>query len=203
MSDMELSPIAREKLARAGELSAAEKEKMKAAEALTVIMSDFFTQKIDHEGLWKELKKLKDEGKEALVKETQSRLLNTLTLGTGDADIERYCSGILSLETLKEPGRYADLEYGLNTFKKLRQQYLKEKNEKFASIKDGIRPQVKMAVQKMAAQTPRNAPPPVDIESTIEATARNTPQWREFSISYEKNYNKKFEELLTKLKQLI
>jgi len=199
---MELSPLAREKLARAGELSAAEKENLKHAEELTTILSDFFTLKLDNEGLWLKLKKFKDEGQENLVRETQLRIISTLNLGISDFDLDRYGSGLLGLETLKETQRYSEIENNLNNIKKLRQQYQQEKTSKFTAIKDSIRLQVKMAAQKIAAQQGRNNAA-VDVEGSIEATARSSPQWRDFSSKFEKASNQKFADILAKLKQYV
>ena len=115
---MELSPLAKEKLARAGELSATEKESLRLSEELTTLLSDFFTQKLDAEGLWMKLKQYKDEGKGSLIRETQLRLAHTLSLGGSDLDFERYYSGVLGLETLKEQSKYTELELVLKAVKR-------------------------------------------------------------------------------------
>lgn len=201
MIDSELPPIARERLARAGELSASEREQIKLGEALTALLSDFFTHKLDAEGLWMALKKYWDNGKTSVVKETQLRLIHTLSLGGSDPDNERYCGTVLSLETIKTPNRYTDLEYELDSLKKLRQQYQQEKSRKFSGIKDNLREQVKAAALKMASQQKNNAS--VDIESSLEATVRSSPQWREFDLNFEKIYSQKLDTLLTKLKGTI
>ncbi len=201
MIESELPPIAREKLAKAGELSAAEREQIKLGEELTGILSDFFTHKLDTDSLWVELKKKWDSGKPSVVKETQLRLIHTLSLGGSDPDTERYSAAVLSLETIKTQNRYSELEYQLGALKKLRQQYQQEKNQKFGAIKDGIREQVRAAAMNLAARQKNGAS--VDIESSLEATARSSPQWRQFSLSFEKQYGQKFEEVLNRLKATI
>lgn len=199
---MELSPLAKEKLAKAGELSQEEKEKMKLSEELTSILTDFFTQKLETEALWAKLKEYRDMGKEPVIRELQSRLLHTLSLGGNDFDFERFSSAILSAETLKAPARYPEMESGLKDVKDLRTKYVKEKTEAFDAMKRKIGDQVRMAAQQIARQS-KNANAAVDIESSIEASVRGSSQWREFSIKYENNYGQQFEKMLSKLEGLL
>lgn len=195
---MELSPLAKERLAKAGELSAAEKEKAKLNEELTAILSDFFTAKLDSDGLQQRMKKFKEQGKDFMINETQLRLAHTLSMGGNDADFDRYSSGILALEKLKGYSKYIISEKNLDNIKKLRRQYQQERTTAFSSMKDSIGGQVRMAAQQMARQK-KNQNVSVDIESSIEASVRNSPQWRQFVLKHEKDYDKKLEEALAKL----
>jgi len=199
---MELSPIAREKLAKAGVLSESEKEKMKLADELTVILADFFTQKLDNDGLWMKMKEYKEAGKGAIIKETQLRLAHTLSAGGSDLDFNRYSDAILSMETLKDDNAYSTIESGLNSVGKLREQYQREKDEAFANLKGKMSGQLRQAAQQMAMQAGRrNAP--IDIEGSIDASVKASPQWRDFIIKYENSFSQKFETAVAKLVQLI
>ena len=73
-----LPPIAREKLARIGELTLEEKEKMTVSEKVNSLLSEFYQGEIDPEGLWK---RLKVENKPSLLRETQMRLIDSLSFG--------------------------------------------------------------------------------------------------------------------------
>ncbi len=199
---MELSPLAKEKLAKAGDLSAEEKEKMKLSDELTTILTDFFTQKLKTEALWAKLKEYREGGKEAVIKELQLRLLHTLSLGGNDFDFERFNSAILSAETLKAPGRYPEIESSLKDIKDLRAKYVKEKTEAFNAMKRKIGDQVRMAAQQITRQA-KNANAAVDIENSIEASVRGSSQWREFSIKYENNYGQQFDKMVAKLEKLL
>jgi hypothetical protein len=198
---MELSPLAREKLAKAGELSEAEKEKMRFETDLTGIMADFFTKKLDSDGLWQRLKLYKDKGNDAIVKETQLRLAHTLSVGGSDLDFDRYAGAILSLETLKKDNEYPGIESSLDLMKKLRQKYISEKDTAFAKLMERMGPQVRKAAQQMAAQGQRRGA--IDVEGSIEASVKATPQWREFIVKFENSFSSQFETLLAKLAQYI
>jgi predicted transcriptional regulator len=199
---MELSPLARERLAKAGELSSAEKEKLKYEEEMTSILSEFFTGKMDTEGLWTRMKAYMDEGKEDMVKEMQLRLVYTLSLGGSDADFKNYSSGVLSLETLKSPNRYPEIEAVIKTIEMTRQQYESEKTKMFNNMKNGISDQVKRAAEQAVRQS-RRPGATVDMESSIEASVRNSQQWRQFVVRFEKEYDKRFEAMISKLVQLL
>jgi hypothetical protein len=197
---MELSPLAREKLARAGELSETEKKKMKLANELTGIMADFFTRKLDNEGLWTKMKQYQESGNENVLNETQTRLAHTLSVGGNDRDFTRYSDAILSLETLKSDSNYAAIESSINVIKELRNRYQREKDEAFIDIKSKMGPQLRIAAQQMAAQPGKR--PAIDIEGSIEASVKASPQWRDFIIKYESDFSQKFESMVTKLVQL-
>ncbi|GAI06295.1 unnamed protein product, partial [marine sediment metagenome] len=62
----DLPPIARERLARVGELTQEEKEKMMDSEKVNSLLSEFYQGQIDPESLWN---RLKEEGKPSLLRE--------------------------------------------------------------------------------------------------------------------------------------
>ena len=57
---MELSPLAREKLAQIGELTEEEKAKLKYLEQLDSLMARYFTNDLGSDDLWKQLKEYKE-----------------------------------------------------------------------------------------------------------------------------------------------
>ena len=59
---MELSPLAREKLARIGELTDEEKARLKHSEQVTSLLAEYFTNEMSPDDLWKELKKYRTKG---------------------------------------------------------------------------------------------------------------------------------------------
>lgn len=196
---MELSPLARERLAKAGELSEAEKENLRLESDLTGIMAEFFTKKLDSEGLWQRLKLYKDKGNISVVKETQLRLAHTLSVGGSDLDFERYSSAILSLETLKTDNEYPAIGSVLDLMKNLRKKYISEKDSAFTQLKERLGTQVRKAAQQMAMQNQRSGT--IDIEGSIDASVKASSQWRDFIVKFENSYSSQFEALLTKLVQ--
>ena len=95
---MELSPLAREKLAKIGDLSPQEKKKLKLSEDLTALLADYFSDYIDTDGLCARLKEFKENGNKSMTKETQLRLLHALSLGSNNIDFKRCYQGILGCE---------------------------------------------------------------------------------------------------------
>ena len=199
---MELSPIARERLSRLGELSETEKQELKFSEKITSILSDYFTDKIDVNKLWAELKVFQEAGKDSMIKETQNRLLHAITPGGNNIDFERCRSGILSSETLKSEGRYSELELALNAIEKLREQYQKDKDTAFNSMKDQVKDQVMRAAQQAQRQAGKEGMT-VDIEGSIEASLKSSAQWRDFIVQHERNYGQKFDRQIGDIEALL
>ena len=199
---MELSPRARERLERIGELSQEEKDRLKDSEELTQLLSDYFTDKLSPEDLWMTLKGYKDEGKESMIREAQLSLANALALESSDLDFERYRNGILAVETLKGQGQYLDLERNLNSIQSLRHQYREEKGRAFKALKANIEKQIEMAARQMAQQT-GNKQLAVDIQGSAEATVRNSHQWKDFVSRHEREYSWEFKNRLAKLSTIL
>ena len=196
---MELSPRAKERLARIGELSQEEKDRLKHSEELTRLLSDYFTGKLSPEDLWMALKGYKDQGKEFIIKEAQLSLIDALGLESSDLDFERHRDGILAVETLKGEGQYLDLERNLNSIQSLCQQYKENKERAFNAMKADIERQVEMAARQMAQQTGNKAPP-IDVKASAEASVRNNPQWKDFSSRHEAEYQFAFKKRLADLR---
>jgi hypothetical protein len=199
---MELSPLAREKLSRIGNLSETEKQDLKYSEKLTALLSNYFTDRIDTNGLWTEMKGFKEAGKESMIKETQNRLLYAITLGGSDVDFDRCRNGILSAETLKPDGRYSELELSLNAIEKLRGQYNQDKDAAFDSMKAQIQDQVIRAAQQAQRQAGKEGMA-IDIQGSIEASLKSSPQWRNFIVKHEKNYGQKFDQQIKNIESLL
>lgn len=70
----DLPPLVREKLAKIGDAIAEEKVRMKELDDLNSILADFFTDRLDSEGLFKRLKEYESQGKQFLLKEAQAKL---------------------------------------------------------------------------------------------------------------------------------
>jgi hypothetical protein len=199
---MELSPIAREKLARLGELSEEEKKEMKASEKLTSLLSVYFTDRIDTNGLWKELKEFQKSGNESIIKETQKRLAHAITLGGNNIGFERCRNGILSAETLKAPSKYNELELAFNEIGKLREQYNKDKDAAFASMKAQVKDQIVRAAQQAQRQAGKEGMA-IDIEGSIEASLKSSAQWRDFIVKHERSYGEIFDRQINTIDSLL
>jgi len=199
---MELSPLAREKLAQIGELTQEEKTRLKYSQQLGSVLSDYFTAKLSPEDLWKELKVQKEEGREFLLKEAQLKLINAINLQGSDRDFDRQRRGILAVETLKIENNYAILEQSLECIQSLRRQYAEESKKTLKSIKERIEKQVSLAAQQLLAQSGTKGAS-IDIQGSVEATAKASPEWKTFISKHESSFSQKLKEQLTRLREAV
>jgi hypothetical protein len=197
---MELSPLAKEKLAKIGDLTPEEKARLKYEARLSQLLADYFTNKINPDDLRQELKKQKDTDREPMAREAQLKLIDAINLSTSDIDFERERRGLLALETLKRAGKSSTMEANLNLLEKLRRQYREEREKNFATLKSNVERQVRAATQQMAAQAQRNGTG-IDIQGSIEATARASPEWKNFVTRHDEAYTRKFKEQLVQLRE--
>lgn len=195
---MELSPLAREKLAKIGALSQEEKEKLKQSRELDSMLSRYFTGELSPEGLWKELKSLKDQSNESVIKEAQVKLLDTLRLQMSQADFDQRRNAILALETMKGEGKYSSLELVINSIEALYHKYTQGKEQAYEQLKTGIERQLQAVAQQAIRQGMK-----IDVESSVEANVKNSPQWKGFISKHEKASEEMFNSYIAKLRELI
>ncbi len=197
---MELSPLAREKLARIGELTEEEKDKLKYTGQLNALLAEYFTKKLSPEDLWKELKKHKEEGRTSLVLEAQLKLLDTLNLSVSDVDFDSRRKAVLAAETLKDGADYLHLEQELKSIENLRREYREEMEKRYKTLKARVEQQVKQASKQLAQQAAARGAA-IDIEGSVEASTKATPEWKDFITKHENAYNLKFKDHLDRLRK--
>ena len=199
---MELSPLAREKLAQIGELTQEEKVRLKYSQHLASVLSDYFTAKLSPEDLWQELRKQKEEGREFLLREAQLKLIDAVNLSGSERDFDRQRRGILAVETLKSESNYTALEQSLNSIQNLRRKYGEESAKTFREIKGKIEKQVRLAAQQLAAQTGARGAS-IDVQGSVEATAKASPEWKSFISKHESSFSQKLKDQLAALREMI
>jgi hypothetical protein len=195
---MGLSPLARERLARIGALSPEEMAKMRQSNELDSLLSQYFKGELSSEDLWKKLKSLKDQSDETVVKEAQGKLVDTLRLQMKLEDFEQRRSAILALETMKSEGKYSSMELIFNSIEALRQKYTQVKEQAYEQLKAGIEPQLKAITDQAIKQGLK-----IDIDSSLDANIKNSPQWKDFIAQHEKASGEMFNSYITKLRKFI
>jgi len=195
---MELSPLAKERLAKIGALSPEEMARARRSNELDSKLSQYFQGELSSEDLWKELKSLKDKSDESIVKEAQGKLADTLRLQMSQEDFEQRRSAILALETMKGDGKYSSMELIFNSIESLRQKYTQAKEQAYQQLKAGIEPQLKAITEQAIKQGLK-----IDIESSLDANIKNSPQWKEFISEHEKAGGEMFNDYIARLRQLI
>ncbi|PIP48198.1 MAG: hypothetical protein COS87_03670 [Chloroflexi bacterium CG07_land_8_20_14_0_80_45_17] len=195
---MELSPRARERLARIGALSPEEKERMRQSSELDSLLSQYFKGDISSEDLWIELKSLKEQCSESIVKEAQIKLVDTLRLQMSQEDFEQRRNAILAIETMKHEGKYSSLELVLNSIEALRQKYTQIKEQTYNQLKVDLERQLQAVARQALKQGVK-----IDIETSLNANIKNSPQWKEFISEHERTAGEMFNSYVNRLRELI
>jgi hypothetical protein len=187
----ELPPIARERLAKVGDLTQEEKEKMVDSEKVNSLLSEFYQGQIDPESLWK---RLKEEGRPSLLSEAQMKLVDSLNFGSTPAELQRKRDGILAIETLKEEQNTSIIELNLNLIEDLQKRYRAEIEQAYNSIKTQVEGNPQLRVKQV--QQGQNT---MVVQLSVDEAIKQLPQWREFLSSQEKRYNQEFTNVIEKL----
>ncbi len=197
MTDWEekLPPIVRERLAKAGDLTSEEKERMKDSERLDSLLSEFYTEALTSEGLWAALKEYRDHGKGRLLKEVQLKLIDSLSFSSGPAEIQKRKEGILAVETLKEHQNTPVLEAGLNSIEQLQRRYGEEVQRAYNELRAQVErdPRLRMEQVKQGQNTAM-------VQLSVDEAVKRNPQWQEFLSQHEKRYGQEFARIMEGLK---
>jgi hypothetical protein len=182
--EQDLSPIARQRLARLGELTQEEKERMVDSEKVTSLLSDFYQGQINPESLWK---RLKEEGKPSLLKEAQVRLVDSLSFGVVPAELQRKREGILAIETLKEQQNTSVIEFNLNRLKELQERYKTEIDRAYEGIRAEVEKDPRLRMKQV--QQGQNT---MVVQLTVDEAIKQLPQWQDFLSEQGKRYSQEF-----------
>ncbi len=190
--EKELPPIARERLARVGELSKEEKDKMVDSEMVNSLLSEFYQGQIDPESLWK---RLKEEGKPSLLREAQIRLIDSLSFGSTSAELQRRREGILAIETLKEEQNTSIVELNLNMMEDLQNKHRAEVEQAYNSIRAEVErnPQLRVKQIQQGQST-------MIVQLSVDEAIKQLPQWKDFLSNQERRYSQEFAKVMDKLK---
>ena len=191
--EQDLSPIARERLAKIGELTQEEKERMGDSENVTSLLSEFYQSQIDPESLWK---RLKEEGKPSLLKQAQVRLVDSLSFGAPTDELRRKREGILAIETLKEQQNTSAIELNLNGLEGLQKRYRAEIDQAYNGIRAEVEKDPRLRMKQV--QQGQNT---MVVQLTVDEAIKQLPQWQDFLSSQGKRYSQEFASTKEKLQR--
>jgi hypothetical protein len=191
--EKDLSPIARERLAKIGELTQEQKEKMIDSEKVNSLLSEFYQGQIDPESLWK---RLKEEGKPSLLREAQVRLLDSLSFGTIPAELQKKRDGILAIATLKKEQNTSIVELNLNLMEDIQKRYRAEIEQAYNGIRAEVERNPRLRVKQV--QQGQNT---MVIQLTVDEAIKQLPQWRDFLSNQGKRYSQEFARVRENLKR--
>jgi hypothetical protein len=189
----DLPPIARERLARIGELSQEEKEKMVDAEKVNSLLLEFYQGRITPESLWK---RLKEEGKPPLLREAQLKLIDSLSFGSTTVELHKRRDGILAIETLKEEQNTSIVELQINLMEDLQKRYRAEIEQAYNSIRSEVESNPQLRVKQV--QQGQNT---MIMQLSVDEAIKQLPQWQDFLSNQERRYSQDFAKVMEKLKR--
>ena len=177
MADWEekLPPLMRERLARIGEATLEEKERMRDSGVLDSLLSKFYKDELTPEDLWGKLKEYRDKGKGHLLKEAQMELIDSISLESPPVEFQKRRDAILAAESLKEEKNTATLELGLNSIEGLRGSYKDEMQQAYNNLKAQVEknPQLRMQQGKQGQTT-------IVMQLSVDEAVKVNPEWKNF-----------------------
>ncbi len=182
--ESELSPIARERLARIGELTGDERERIADSQRAEILLSEFYQDRIDSDELWR---RLKEERRPSLLREVQARLVGSLSSETTPAELQRRRQAILGIETLKDEQNIPALEANFDLMDGLQRRYRSEIEQVYSALKVEVERNPQLRV-KQVQQGQRTAL----AQLTVDEAIRQLPQWQDFIARHEAKFSNEF-----------
>ena len=189
----DLPPIVKARLAKIGELTQEEKQKLADSERADSLLSEFYRGQIDSDGLWK---KLKEEGKPSLLREVQIRLLDSLSFGSTPAELEKKRKGILAVEALKKQPNTSVIELNLSFLENLQKRYKAEIEQAYNSVRAEVERNPRLRLKQV--QQGQNT---MVVQLTVDEAIKQFPQWQDFLSNQEKRYRQEFAKITEKLRR--
>lgn len=193
-----LSPLAREKLAKIGEPTPEEKERMRDQEKIKSLLAEFYKGELDPNDLWR---RLKEENKPYLLKEAQLRLIDSLSLGSSPVELQKRREGILAIETLKEDQNTSMIELNLNSIEGLQKRAKEEMEQVYNNLKAQVERNPQLRVRQQQVRTQQGQQMTMISELTVDEAIKQLPQWQQFQAEYNKRYSQEFAKVIEKLKE--
>lgn len=186
-----LPPRVRERLERAGDLTPEEKQRMKDNEALGGLVVDYFKGDLSTDDLWQKLKVYKDEGRTAVLKDVQIKIMDSIRFGTGDEELDNEKKGLVAIESLKDQPDMALFEQGFDAIANLKRQYNEEKNQVYEAIKSQVEQNPDMRMQQVQQGGQR-----IVMQLSVEDAIKMNPQYKNFLAQHETKYSEAFAEMI-------
>jgi hypothetical protein len=192
---MELSPLARQRLERIGKLSPAEQQQMVDDRDVDRVLSAFFAGTMSAEDMWREMKSLADTRGPNIVSRAQLRLLDSLSLQTSAGDFKRSSDALLALEMLRGSRTRSTVEMLLGSLVSLRQRYAEIRDQAYQQLRAQVQQQLQAASEQARRQGLL-----MDTESSIEASIKGMPEWRDFMSRHDASAQQSFDDYVVRIK---
>ncbi|MDQ7788227.1 MAG: hypothetical protein RDU01_11550 [Thermodesulfovibrionales bacterium] len=182
---------AMERAAAMGEMTAEEKEQMKEQEKIKTILSEYYKDDLDRDGLWKKMKGSKSES----LRETQMSLINSLGLNMIPEEFLKRKDGILAIESLKEQQRVSVMEQVLDSIAGIQKEYQEGKEEASEQLREAIESNPQMRMKPVKTPDGR-----MTFQAAVSVDEAVQARLSEFLTEHEERYEFSFTKLIEKLK---
>ncbi len=187
--------IAMEKAEKIGMLSQEEKEKIKDEEKVISILSEFYHGKLDSNGLWQQLK---GEKPPPLLRMAQINLIDSLSLGSLQEELQMRKKGILAIETLKDNPNTAVIESALHEIEELQKDYEEMKKQ----VVEDLRKQIEMHPQ-LRMQPVRTPDGKTVMQMTVSVDEAVKAKLDDYFAEHQKQYDQEFSGIVQMLKEQV
>ena len=182
---------AMERAAGFAELTADEKEMMKARETMRELLAVFYRGEADRGGVWAKLRGLG----EALLQEAQAQIIGSLSLLNTPEEFLLRRQGIMQIEALKTNPRASTVEDLLDAVGDIQQAYVGEKEQ----IIDELRKAVESNPQ-MRARPVRTADGRTVMKATLSVEEALQARLPEFLDEHDRRFTEMFLQVVERLK---
>ncbi len=164
-------------------------EKLDLRSEIRPILSKFFQDKIDADGLWEEFK----DSEEDRLAEAQRMIVSSLGLNSNQQEIKLRKEGLMAIEDLKEEPNPSELDQLMAKVDQVVQQYNQEQEQLQRKIENMLR---------QAAST--NGQQPNDVMELLGNLDENTQrQLQQARQEIEERFKEEWESLEEKLNKLV
>jgi len=192
-----LSLRAKERIAKIMEgLTPEKKREIQISERIKSLLSEFYRGSLAPEDLWRRLREFSIQDKEYIAREIQLNLIETMSLGASEEEIQKRGEGILAVEVLKRKRNTSLIESNLNLIKSLQKKYRKEKENVYQSLKHEFEdnPELRVKTIKRGNTT-------MVVQLSAEEAVKQSPEWKNFVSEYERRYHQEFIKIIERLKE--
>ncbi|MBC7189098.1 hypothetical protein H5U35_02625, partial [Candidatus Aerophobetes bacterium] len=148
------------------------------------------------------VERLKDEKKERrefLARESQQKIIDSLSLQISSSDFKKRGRCILLLERLKEKGKDNQVKAEINFLGSLIKKYLEEKERVYQHLKKQVEENPRLRIRQ--AKTERGED--VIVQLSPDEAVLTLPEWKDFVSQHEDFYRSEFDRSIERLRGLV
>ena len=184
--------IAMEKADKISEKASPEEEtRLEIREEVKPLLTKFYQDDLDAEGLWEELE---DKNEQFLV-EAQSLILDSFGLRTTDEEYNKRKGAILGIESLKNKSNSSGIEQTLNRIKKLQSQHQQQRER----LENQLKQQTENSQMQMKPVQTKDGRTVMKMDSGVDQETKQ--KFNQAISELENKSSNKFNMLIQELKE--